>query len=111
MDDSSLDALSRRHLLLLSSGLALAAASGARIAEAQADGSTRARSKAVCVLGASGNVGNAVVHELIAAGHRVVAVSRSAKKLESIRTSLASTNRIEIVEGDVSSDSLASELR
>ncbi len=111
MDDSYHDAVSRRELLLLSSGLAVAAASRARIAEAQAGAGTTTKSKTICVLGASGNVGNAVVHELIAAGHRVAAVSRSAKKLDSIRTALASTNRIEIIEGDVSSDRLAAELR
>ena len=111
MDDSYHDAFSRRELLILSSGLALAAASRARIAEAQPGAGTTKESKAICVLGASGNVGSAVVRELIAAGHRVAAVSRSTKKLESIRTAFASTNRIEIIEGDVSSDHLAAELR
>jgi NAD(P)-dependent dehydrogenase (short-subunit alcohol dehydrogenase family) len=66
--------------------------------------------KTICVLGASGNVGNAVMRELLAAGHRIVAVSRSGDKLEKIRAAYGSTKRIEILAGDVSSDELAAKL-
>ncbi len=67
--------------------------------------------KTICVLGASGAVGNAITRELLTAGHRVIAVSRSADKLGSIRAAYGTTKRIETQEGDVSSDSLAAVLR
>jgi NAD(P)-dependent dehydrogenase (short-subunit alcohol dehydrogenase family) len=67
--------------------------------------------KTVCVLGASGRVGNLVVRQLLAAGFRVVAVSRSADKLGRISTAYSNTGRIGTVQGDVSSDAQAGDLR
>jgi NAD(P)-dependent dehydrogenase (short-subunit alcohol dehydrogenase family) len=90
---------------------AIAATRSALGATGPAGPASQAGSELICVLGASGNVGNAIVRELLAAGHRVVAVSRSADKLEKIRTSFAGTKRIETHEGDVSSDAQAVRLR
>jgi NAD(P)-dependent dehydrogenase (short-subunit alcohol dehydrogenase family) len=67
--------------------------------------------KTVCVLGASGRVGNLVVRQMLAAGFRVVAVSRSADKLSRISTTYSNTGRIGTVQGDVSSDAQAGDLR
>jgi len=71
----------------------------------------QSQTKTVCVLGASGRVGNLVVRQLLAAGFRVVAVSRSAEKLNRITTSYSSTGRIGTLQGDVSSDAQAGDLR
>jgi NAD(P)-dependent dehydrogenase (short-subunit alcohol dehydrogenase family) len=101
----------RRRFLGLSASAVTAVASRSVVSAAAAPTSGQARAGTVCVLGASGNVGNAVVRELLAAGHRVVAVSRSAEKLASIRNSYASTKRIETREGDVSSDEQAAKAR
>lgn len=67
--------------------------------------------KTVCVLGASGRVGNLVVRQMLAAGFRVVAVSRSVDKLSGISTAYAHTGRIATLQGDVSSDLQAADLR
>jgi NAD(P)-dependent dehydrogenase (short-subunit alcohol dehydrogenase family) len=67
--------------------------------------------KTVCVLGASGRVGNLVVRQMLSAGFRVVAVSRSADKLNKIATRYSNTGRIGTMQGDVSSDPQAGDLR
>jgi NAD(P)-dependent dehydrogenase (short-subunit alcohol dehydrogenase family) len=66
--------------------------------------------KTVCVLGASGRVGNLVVRQLLAAGFRVVAVSRSVDKLSRISTTYSNTGRIGTLQGDVSSEAQAADL-
>ena len=101
----------RRRFLGLSASLTAALATRFASGATPAPASGTARPGTVCVLGASGNVGNAVARELLAAGHRVVAVSRSPEKLEKIRAAYQSTKRIETREGDVSSDEQAAKLR
>jgi NAD(P)-dependent dehydrogenase (short-subunit alcohol dehydrogenase family) len=103
------DSNSRRHFLTLSA--ALAAAAGTRSSVATTATSSRAQAEIVCVLGASGMVGNEIVRELQAAGYRVVAVSRDAKKLAKIREAYGDAGVIETLQGDVSSDELAQKLR
>jgi NAD(P)-dependent dehydrogenase (short-subunit alcohol dehydrogenase family) len=66
--------------------------------------------RTVCVLGASGRVGNLVVRQLLNAGFRVVAVSRSPERLSKIATDYANTGRIGTLRGDVSTDALAVDL-
>jgi NADP-dependent 3-hydroxy acid dehydrogenase YdfG len=65
----------------------------------------------VGVLGATGRVGNLSVKQLLSAGFKVVAISRSAAKLHQIALTYADTGRIAILQGDVSSDLLAEDLR
>ena len=117
LDRSRLEAtlthdVSRRGFLRLAAAASVAP-SIATAAGTAPDGRQPARpeSKTVCVLGASGTVGNGIVRELLSAGHRVVAVSRSSEKLEQIRARYASTGRVNVLVGDVSSDDLAYQLR
>ena len=103
---------SRRRFLKLSTAATLIAvnhASSGNNGGGQPPGAVVAK-KRVCVLGASGPVGNAITRELLAAGHRVVTVSRSTEKLDKIRAVYAPTHRIDILQGDVSSDELARQL-
>ncbi len=90
--------------------IAVNRASSAKDGDPQASDAVVA-GKTVCVLGASGAVGNAVTRELLTGGHRVVTISRSAEKLAKIRAAYARTHRIEVLQGDVSSDELAATLR
>jgi NAD(P)-dependent dehydrogenase (short-subunit alcohol dehydrogenase family) len=113
MNDRTNRQFSRRRFLQLSAAATLIVmnrASSANDGGPQAPGAVVA-GKGVGVLGASGTVGNAVTRELLASGHRVVTVSRSAEKLEKIRAAYARTHRIEVLQGDVSSDELAGKLR
>ncbi len=103
------DFTSRRRFLSLSA--AAAAVAGARSSGAATETSPGARAETVCVLGASGMVGNAIVRELLAGGYRVVAVSRDKNKLASIRETYRNAGAIETLQGDVSSDELAQKLR
>lgn len=56
-------------------------------------------------------VGNLVVRQMLTAGFKVVAVSRSAEKLNRITTLYSSTGRLGTIQGDVSSDAQAADLR
>jgi NAD(P)-dependent dehydrogenase (short-subunit alcohol dehydrogenase family) len=67
--------------------------------------------KTICVLGASGNVGNGIVRELLAAGHRVIAVSRSAENLDAIRERFAGAAQLETLQGGVGTDEQGAQLR
>jgi NAD(P)-dependent dehydrogenase (short-subunit alcohol dehydrogenase family) len=101
---------SRRNFLTLSAALAAATVTQSSV------GSTTptrpdARTRTVCVLGASGIVGNAVVRELLAGGYRVVAVSREVSKLSTLRDTYRDVGMIETIQGDVSSDDLVQKLR
>jgi NAD(P)-dependent dehydrogenase (short-subunit alcohol dehydrogenase family) len=100
---------SRRDFLTLSVGAAAAAGTRSSFGTDSALSSTQ--DEIVCVLGASGIVGNAVVRELLTAGYRVVAVSRDVNKLATIRETYRDVGRIETLQGDVSSDELAQQLR
>ena len=81
---------------------------------ARASGATEkltGQTRTVCVLGASGRVGNLVVRQLLAAGFTVVAVSRSADKLHRITATYSGAGRLGTLQGDVSSDARAFDLR
>jgi NAD(P)-dependent dehydrogenase (short-subunit alcohol dehydrogenase family) len=95
----------RREFLAL--GTAAALATGPLLA---ADVPTDSQTKTVCVLGASGRVGNLVVRQMLSAGCKVVAVSRSADKLSKIAALYSATGRIATLQGDVSSDAQAGDL-
>jgi NAD(P)-dependent dehydrogenase (short-subunit alcohol dehydrogenase family) len=86
-----------------------AAALGAALASSPAPAKENRRLK-VCVLGASGTVGNGIMRELLDGGHEVIAVSRSPKKLAHIRTRYATRNLGTLV-GDLSSDESGAVLR
>ena len=101
---------SRRNFLTLSAAIAAATVTQSSVA-ATTPTPTNARTGAVCVLGASGMVGNAVVHELLAGGYRVVAVSRDVSKLTTLRDTYRHVGMIETIQGDVSSDALVQKLR
>ena len=101
---------SRRNFLTLSAAIATATLTQSSVA-ATTPASPNAKMGAVCVLGASGMVGNAVVRELLAGGYRVVAVSRDVSKLTTLRDTYRDVGVIETIQGDVSSDELAQKLR
>jgi NAD(P)-dependent dehydrogenase (short-subunit alcohol dehydrogenase family) len=103
VEKTSTDFLSRRTFI---AGSAAAAAA----ATAQTTWSKEERRMTVCVLGASGMVGNAVLKELLKAGHRVIAVSRSTEKLADIRSRYGPKS-VETLVGDVASDDTAARLR
>lgn len=96
----------RREFLALGAAAALATRTSFAV-----DVPPGSQPKTVCVLGASGRVGGLVVRQLLAAGFRVIAVSRSVDKLGAISTAYASSGRIGTLQGDVSSDSQAADLR
>lgn len=95
----------RREFLAL--GAAAAVVGGTSVAAARSDPTAQT----VCVLGASGMVGNLVVRQLLAAGFKVVAISRSADKLNRIAATYSDTRRISTLQGDVSSDAQAEDLK
>jgi len=67
--------------------------------------------RTVCVLGATGEVGNFIVQHALDAEFKVVAVSRSDEKLQQIAARYAATRRLATLRGDVSSDDQAADLR
>lgn len=79
------------------------------MAAARAAWSREERHLKVCVLGASGTVGNAVMREALNAGHHVVAVSRSTDKLAKIRERYSALG-VKTIVGDVASDESAASL-
>ena len=103
METTSRSAISRRTFL--ESAAALGAALTSSLALAKEN-----RRLKVCVLGASGTVGNGIMRELLDGGHRVIAVSRSPQKLAHIRTQYGTKN-VETLVGDVSSDESGAVLR
>ena len=96
----------RREFLALGAAAAMSVRSSLG-----ADAPPDSQPQTVCVLGASGRVGNLVVRQLLSAGFRVVAVSRSADKLTKIASTYSNTGRIGTMQGDVSSDAQAGDLR
>jgi NAD(P)-dependent dehydrogenase (short-subunit alcohol dehydrogenase family) len=100
------DATDRRQFLALGAAAALTAHASLGAATASESGV-----RTVCVLGATGRVGNLIVQQVLAANFRVVAVSRSADKLSRIAATYAATKRIEILQGDIGSDLQATDLR
>ena len=101
---------SRRTFLTLSAAIAAATVTQSAVAAATPT-PTSPRTGTVCVLGASGMVGNAVVRELLANGYPVVAVSRDVSKLKTLRATYRDVGVIETIQGDVSSDESAQKLR
>jgi NAD(P)-dependent dehydrogenase (short-subunit alcohol dehydrogenase family) len=85
--------------------------SAAAVATAATAVSAEASRQTVCVLGASGHVGSAILRQLLADGHRVVAISRSAEKLQRIKSDHSGEKGLETLRGDVSSDTVADQLR
>ena len=63
----------------------------------------------VVVLGATGNIGREITAQLIASGHRVVAVARNPERLKALAASLGS-ERLSIRSGSVDTDSNAERL-
>src|SRR5690348_17043933 len=86
------------------------AGSAAAVATARVAWSKEDRRLKLCVLGASGTVGNAVVREALSAGHHVIAVSRSSDKLAKILAQYPDRG-VKTVIGDVGSDESAARLR
>ena len=50
----------------------------------------------IAVTGATGNVGSALVHQLLQAGHRVVAVSRPSARLDALKAAGADTHAVDV---------------
>jgi NAD(P)-dependent dehydrogenase (short-subunit alcohol dehydrogenase family) len=86
-----------------------AAALGAAVTSSLALAKEERRMK-VCVLGASGTVGNGIMRELLDGGHQVIAVSRSPGKLAHIRTQYGTKN-VKTLVGDLASDESGAVLR
>ncbi len=95
----------RRDFLQLTAAVA-AAALGAQALGAAADSA-----KTICVLGATGHVGGAILSELLKGGYHVVAVSRSAEKLQRIRLHHPESKALDTLVGDLGSDATADALR
>jgi NAD(P)-dependent dehydrogenase (short-subunit alcohol dehydrogenase family) len=107
-----ISAMLRRDFLQLSAASVAAAVSAeAFSASGGESGAERNTQQTVCVLGASGHVGSAIVGELLRAGYRVVAISRSADKLRRIQADHPGVKDLNTLVGDVSSDTAAAQLR
>jgi NAD(P)-dependent dehydrogenase (short-subunit alcohol dehydrogenase family) len=100
------DPVPRREFLALGAAAAFAARSS-MAADRPPDSLTRT----VCVLGASGRVGDLVVRQMLAAGNRVIAVSRNADRLRGIAQRHAQAGHLGTMQGDLSSDAQAGDLR
>ena len=68
------------------------------------------RDNTIVVLGAAGGVGEGIVDELLRAGARVLAVSRTAARLDQLAERLARPRHLELIVGDVSSEEAAAAL-
>lgn len=67
--------------------------------------------KNILILGAAGDVGQGLVAQFLAAGHRVLAVGRNVQRLEALRAQFASDASLEILSGDISNETTAAALR
>jgi NAD(P)-dependent dehydrogenase (short-subunit alcohol dehydrogenase family) len=105
-------AVLRREFLQLSAATLTTAASAVALSASENESVTKQKTRrTVCVLGASGHVGNAILRQLLTDGHRVVAISRSAEKLQRIKSDHSGEQGLETLIGDVSSDTVADQLR
>lgn len=68
------------------------------------------RDKTVVVLGAAGGVGEGIVEELLHAGARVLAISRSNAKLEQLAGRLGRPDRLALIAGGAGTESEANAL-
>ena len=68
------------------------------------------RDKTIVVLGAAGGVGEGVVDELLRAGARVLAVSRTDAKLDQLADRLGRPGSLALIVGSVGSEEEASAL-
>jgi len=68
------------------------------------------RDKSVAVLGAAGGVGEGIVDELLRAGARVLAISRSPAKLDQLASRLGQSSALGLVAGGVGSEEEAAAL-
>jgi len=67
--------------------------------------------KTVLVCGGAGEVGEGIVHQLLAAGNRVVVQSRTEAKLAELRQRLGASSELKTIVGDVGTESAASALK
>lgn len=63
------------------------------------------------VVGATGDVGRGVTLALLRVGARVIAVSRSAAKLQALHAEMGSAGALEVIAGSVATEDEATELR
>lgn len=66
--------------------------------------------RTVVVVGVTGDVGQGMAGELLAAGHRVLGVGRDEGRLEAVKAALAGRGRLETVAGSVADDRAAQAL-
>ncbi|MGI9046628.1 MAG: SDR family NAD(P)-dependent oxidoreductase [Burkholderiales bacterium] len=64
----------------------------------------------VLVLGASGGIGRAIVSELTAAGHQVIAVARNREGLDALAERIAAPQKLTLLQGSVATDADAGRL-
>ncbi|MDY0012566.1 MAG: SDR family oxidoreductase [Rhodocyclaceae bacterium] len=66
--------------------------------------------KDIVVIGATGDVGQGIVDQLLRAGYRVIAAGRSVERLERLRSRLAGVGVLEVVAGSVEDEDAAASL-
>jgi NAD(P)-dependent dehydrogenase (short-subunit alcohol dehydrogenase family) len=67
--------------------------------------------KNILIIGAAGDVGQGLVAQFLAAGHRVLAVGRNAQRLEDLRKRFANAAALEVLAGDIANETTAAALR
>jgi NAD(P)-dependent dehydrogenase (short-subunit alcohol dehydrogenase family) len=67
--------------------------------------------KHILIIGAAGDVGQGLVAQFLAAGHRVLAVGRNAQRLEDLRKRFANERSFEVLVGDIAHEATAAVLR
>lgn len=67
--------------------------------------------KNILIIGAAGDVGQGLVAQFLSAGYRVLAIGRNAQRLEALRNRFAGEAALEVLTGDVASETAAAALR
>lgn len=67
--------------------------------------------KHILIIGAAGDVGQGLVAQFLAAGHRVLAVGRNAQRLEDLRNRFTDEAPLEVLAGDIANETTAAALR
>lgn len=67
--------------------------------------------KNILIIGAAGDVGQGLVAQFLAVGHRVLAVGRNVQRLEALRDRFAGKASLEVLQGDVANEATAAALR